>query len=254
MKHAWLLLPLISVSAPGGERLSVAGAANLIHALEALHAEFRKIEPATAVTVVTGASGSLVAQIQNGAPYDVFLSADREYPEKLVAWRLAEAATLTPFAVGRLVLWTRRADVEVESVPAVIRNPAVRKIAVANLTSAPYGRAAREALTQLGLWPEAAPKIVVGENITQTAQFVETGNADAGFVALSLVLSPQLKDKGRWHEIDPALHAPLEHAAVVTKRGSSNPAAGRYLRFLQGAEARAVFLRFGYRPPPEKSP
>ena len=245
----YLLFFLLPLSATAAEKLSIAAAANLVYALEALNAEFRKAEPATEVTVVTGASGTLVAQIQNGAPFDVFLSADLEDPEKLVSLGLADRASLTPFAVGRLVLWTTRPGVDVSSVAAVVRDPQTQKIAVANLTTAPYGMAAREALTRLGLWAEAEPKIVIGENITQTAQFVETGNADAGFVAMSLVLSPRLANQGRWQEVDAALHSPLTQGAVITLRGERNPASARFLRFLRGPEARVIFERFGYRVP-----
>lgn len=244
-----LILLLLPLSVTAAEKLSVAAAANLIYTLEALKLEFRKAEPATDVTVITGASGSLVAQIQNGAPFDVFLSADLEYPEKLVSLGLADRASLTPFAVGRLVLWTTRPGIDVSSLAAVVRDPRTQKIAVANLTTAPYGMAAREALTRLGLWAEAEPKIVIGENITQTAQFVETGNADAGFVAMSLVLSPRLANQGRWQEVDATLHSPLTQGAVITRRGERNPAAARFLRFLRGPEARVIFERFGYRVP-----
>lgn len=248
MKRLWLLL-LTPFSAVAADKLSIAAAANLAYALESLTAEFKKAESATHVTVVTGASGNLVAQIQNGAPFDVFLSADVEYPEKLVSLGFADARSFTKFAVGRLVLWSTRPQVDVNSVAALVRDPKVRKIAVANLTTAPYGKAAREALTKLGLWQEAEAKIVVGENITQTAQFVETGNADAGFVALSLVLSPKLKDKGRWQEIAAELYSPLEQGAVITKKGEHNPASARFLKFLSSPEARAVLERFGYRIP-----
>lgn len=243
------LLFLLPLSAAAAEKVSIAAAANLIYALDSLSAEFKKTEPTTAVTVVTGASGSLVAQIQNGAPFDVFLSADLEYPEKLVALGMADAQSFTKFAVGRLVIWTTRSDTDLTSLPALISDPKVKKIAVANLITAPYGKAAHDTLTKLGLWQAAASKIVIGENITQTAQFVETGNADVGFVAMSLVLSPRLKDKGRWHEIDATLHSPLEQAAVITKRGERNPAAARFLEFLRGPEARTVLERFGYRVP-----
>ena len=249
MKAFFLLAAYFPLSVAAADKLSIAVASNLIYALDALTAEFRRTEPATEVTVVTGASGSLVAQIEHGAPFDVFLSADLEYPEKLVASGRAVPRSLTTFAVGRLVLWSTRPSIDVSSLPALVRNPQVRRIAVANVTTAPYGKAAREALLKLGLWSEAGPKLVVGENITQTAQFVETGNADAGFVALSLVLSPRLKDKGRWQEIDAALHSPLEQGAVITKRGGSNPAAARFLLFLRSSAARSVFERFGYRVP-----
>ena len=247
MKPLWLLLVLLlPVSARAADKLSIAAASNLVYALESVTAAFKKAEPATEVSVVTGASGTLVAQIQHGAPFDVFLSADLEYPEKLVSLGLADAKTSTTFAVGRLVLWTTRPQVEISSVPVLVRDPKIRKIAVANLTTAPYGKATREVLTKLGLWMEAERKVVIGENITQTAQFVETGNADAGFVAMSLVLSPKLKDKGRWLEIDRSLHSPIEQGAVITKRGGSNPASNRFIKFLTSPEARTIFERFGY--------
>jgi molybdate transport system substrate-binding protein len=249
VKKILLLLLLLPLSAFAADKVSIAAAANLVFALESLKAEFQKAEPTTEVSITTGASGNLVAQIQNGAPFDVFLSADLEYSEKLISLGFADSKSLTMFAVGRLVLWTTRPGVDVTSVPALVHDPRVLKIAVANLTTAPYGKAAREALTQLGLWKDAEPKIVIGENITQTAQFVETGNADAGFVAMSLVLSPKLKDKGRWQEIDATLYSPLDQAAVITKKGADNPASARFLAFLRSPAARAVFERFGYRLP-----
>lgn len=249
MRPVWLLLSLVPFCAFAADKLSIAAASNLVYALEPLTAEFKKTEPTTEVTVVTGASGNLVAQIQHGAPFDVFLSADLEYPEKLISLGLADAGSFTTFAVGRLVLWTTRPQIDLSSLPALVSDPKIRRIAVANLTTAPYGKATREALTKLGLWSEAERKVVIGENITQTAQFVETGNADVGFVALSLVLSPKLKDKGRWLEIDASLHSPLEQGAVVTRRGGNNPASVRFMKFLTSPEARAVFERFGYRVP-----
>ena len=117
------------------------------------------------------------------------------------------------------------------------------------METAPYGRAAKEALVKLGVWTSVEPKVVTGENITQTAQFVETGNADAGFVAMSLVLSPKLKTKGVWIEVPSELYAPLDHGAVITKHGRDNAAAKRYLLFLHSAEAKEIFARFGYRVP-----
>lgn len=247
------LLPLILLSLPfaahATEKVMVAAAANLVYAFEALKNEFKNVEPETELHIVIGASGSLVAQIQNGAPFDVFLSADVEYPQQLIDRGLAGSPRVVTFAVGRLVLWTTRPGVDISSIPDLLGNTRVKRIAVANTTTAPYGKATREALTRLNLWEQTAPRIVYGENITQTAQFVETGNADAGFVALSLVLSPRLNSKGRWHEVDPSLHSPLEQGVVITKRGAGNPASARFLAFLRSEGARAVFERFGYRVP-----
>jgi molybdate transport system substrate-binding protein len=248
LKYIFLLL-IGPLSAFAQTKLSVAAAANLIYALESLHAEFKKAEPGIELSVNTGASGNLVAQIQNGAPFDVFLSADVDYPQELIKRGAADAKSFTTFAIGRLVLWTTRPNLALPSIEAAVRNGTVQKLAIANVRTAPYGRAAAEAMKRLGVWVEAEPKIITGENITQTAQFVETGNADAGFVAMSLVISSRLKDQGRWLEVPPELYSPLEHAGVITKRGSSNPAAARYLAFLHSPAARTIFERYGYRVP-----
>lgn len=226
--------------------LSIAAASNLVYVLDELLAAFRAIEPHVALTVATGASGSLVAQIQNGAPFDVFLSADLVYPQSLVNRGHADAKTLTTFATGRLVLWTTKTAMTLGSIEDVLRKPAVRRIALANPDTAPYGNAARSVLERLGLWDEVQPKVVLGETITQTAQFVETGNADVGFVALSLVLSPKLKNHGHWIPVPDELYLPIAQGAVITQRGSRNAAAGRFLKFLHSHSAREIFIRFGY--------
>lgn len=231
--------------------LSVAAAANLVYALEALNAEFRSEEPGLTLTSATGASGGLVAQISHGAPFDVFLSADRSYSDALIKAGQADAKTLKVFALGRLVLWTKREGISLSDVGSLVRSPLVRKLAIANADTAPYGRAAEQALKALGAWDDAAPKLVVGENISQAAQFVETGNADAGFVALSIVVSPNLKAKGRWVEVAANLYDPLEQCAVVTAHGASNPAAILYVAFLGGPAAQRILGEFGYGIPPQ---
>jgi molybdate transport system substrate-binding protein len=242
----FLFLPLAAFA---GDKLFIAAAANFVYVLDPLNAQFKKLEPDTEVTVTTGSSGNLVAQIINGAPYDLFLSADMSFPEALIKSGCGEKESLTRFAVGRLVLWTTKPGLALSSVADAVRSPAVQKLAIANVETAPYGRAAKEALVKLGVWTVVEPKVVTGENITQTAQFVETGNADAGFVAMSLVLSPKLKTKGVWIEVPAELYAPLDHGAVITRHGRDNAAAKRYLLFLHSAEAREIFARFGYRVP-----
>lgn len=233
--------------------VSLAAASDLISCLDALNAAFLQIENPlsktenpTTLTVATGSSGNFFAQIKNGAPYDLFLSADLSYPRALIDARLADPASLTPYAVGRLVLWTTRTDLALTDLAAVVRDPRVKKFAIANPAHAPYGRAARQTLDRLSLVSAAAPKLVLGENIAQTAQFVQTGNADAGLVALSLLLSPTRREPGRWQEIPATLHDPLEQAAVLTTRGAANPAAARYLAFLRSPAARKIFERYGF--------
>jgi molybdate transport system substrate-binding protein len=239
-------LMLAAAAARGADRVAVAAAANLTYVLEPLDAAFARAHPGMAAVPTLGASGNLLAQIANGAPFDLFLSADMDFPRKLVAAGGADAASLRVFAIGKLALWTTRAGLELASVPAAVRDARVRRLAVANPRTAPYGRAALEALAKLGLAEAARPKLVTGENITQTAQFVSSGNADAGFVALSLLLSPQLRGQGRWIEVPAALYAPIEQGAVLTRRGAGSPAARRYLEFLAGPQAREIFGRFGY--------
>jgi molybdate transport system substrate-binding protein len=232
---------------PGfSQPLSIAAAANLTQVIGKLDAGFRAARPDVDVTVALGSSGGLVAQIRNGAPFDVFLSADMGFAQALARAGQADAATLTPFAVGRLVLWTTKPGVDLTDVASAVRGAAVRSLAVANTGTAPYGRAARQALEALGLWDLAQAKLVTAEDISQTAQFVETGNADAGFVALSAVLSPKLAGKGRWIEVPASLYRPLVQGAIVTAHGARNPAASAYLAFLLGDAAHRELEAAGY--------
>jgi molybdate transport system substrate-binding protein len=240
------LFAAASARAGAPQPLSVAAAANLTQVIGALDAEFMAARPDVAVTVALGSSGGFVAQIGNGAPYDVFLSADMGFPEALAKAGHADSASLTPFAVGRLVLWTMKPGVDVTGVRAAVLSPAVHALAIANTGTAPYGRAARQALESLGLWSAAQPKLVTAEDISQTAQFVETGNADAGFVALSAVLSPKLKGKGRWLEVPASLYRPIVQGAIITAHGAGNPASAAYISFLRGDAARRVLEAAGY--------
>jgi len=244
-----LVLALGLALAASAEKVTVAAAANFVYCLDALKPAFARIAPGAELVIITGASGNLVAQIKNGAPFDVFLSADVDYPQQLVKTGLAGQDAVTVFATGRLVLWTRREDVPLDSLAGAVRSPLVKKLALANPATAPYGRAAREALQKLGAWTDAQPKLVVGENVSQTLQFVDTGNADAGFVALSLLLSPKLRGAGRYIEVPPGLYGSLAHGGVLTKRGAGNPDAHRFLDFLSSDAARKIFTDYGYRVP-----
>ena len=236
-------------AARAAETVQIAAAADLVYCLDALNTGFLKSEPAVDLKVSTGSSGNFFAQIQHGAPYDIFLSADLRYPRELIAAGLADPGSLSSYAIGRIVVWTGRADLDLSAGLALMATGAVKRFAIANPDHAPYGRAAKQALEHAGLWEAVAPKLVLGENIVQTAQFVETGNADAGVVALSLVLSPRLAGVGRYVEISAESHQPLEQGAVLTNRGARNDAARRYLAFLKSTEARAIFDRFGFRLP-----
>lgn len=231
--------------------VSIAAAANLTYVLDALDAEFRHETGDVTVTAAFGASGNLFAQITHGAPFDVFLSADADYPKKLAEAGYGDAATLRTFAVGRLVLWTLRDDVPTADIARVMQMAAIRKVAIAQPKTAPYGRAAQVALETLGAWQAAQPKLVIGENISQTTQFVDTGNADVGFVAMSLVASSRLANVGHWSEVPAKLYAsvPLDQACILTKHGAHNDAARQYLVFLRSDAARKILEHFGYGAP-----
>jgi molybdate transport system substrate-binding protein len=235
--------------APAGDTVTIAAASDLIFCLDALNAEFKTQHPGARLKTSTGSSGNFFAQIQRGAPFDVFLSADAIYPKRLAESGHAAADSLTRYALGRIVLWTARADLAVTNGLTVLTNALVRRLAIANPAHAPYGRAAQAALERAGLWDAVRRKVVLGENVTQAAQFVQTGNADAGLVSLSLVLAPKLKDTGRWWLIPEEAHPLLEQAAVLTRRGETNALAKVYLDFLRSESAASIFERFGFRLP-----
>ena len=178
------------------------------------------------------------------------MSADVLFPRELIRAGLADEGTLQIYAVGRIVLWTSTPDkVDVAKGFDLLRDAdgPVKRLAVANPDHAPYGRAAKEALQHEKLWDAVQSRVVTGENIAQTAQFVETGNADAGFVALSLVLSPKLSKVGKWWEVPADTYNKLEQGVVLTKTGANNPLAKMYVEFLKTDEARAIFDKYGFK-------
>jgi len=252
-KLAWFFLVILAARAtcaqPAGQTLNIAAAADLVYCLKELNQDFTRQHPDVDVKVSVGSSGNFFAQIQKGAPFDGFLSADLNFPKELVKAGLADGRSLTTYAVGRIVVWTVNPAVDVSRGLAVVSEPTVRKFAIANPDHAPYGRAAKAALEHEGLWASASGKIVTGENIAQTAQFIQTGNADAGIVAMSLVLSPALEKVGKWKEIPTEFYPKLEQGAVITAHGAGNHAAQTYFDFLRSKEARAIFDRYGFRLP-----
>ncbi len=241
---------LVVTTVRAAESVSIAAAADLTYCLDDINAAFKKAHPGADLKVSSGSSGNFTTQIKNGAPFEVFLSADVSFPRELIKDGLADESTLMIYAVGRIVLWTSTPDkVDVTRGFELLRDPngPVKKLAVANPDHAPYGRAAKEALVHEKLWDAVQPRIVLGENIAQTAQFVETGNADAGFVALSLVLSPKLAKVGKWWEVPADTYNKLEQGVVLTKAGANNPLARAYVEFLRSDEARAIFDRYGFK-------
>jgi molybdate transport system substrate-binding protein len=200
-----------------------------------------------AVRISTGSSGNFLSQIENGAPFDVFFSADIEYPKKLETEGLAAPGSTYLYAVGKIVLWVRNdSRLDVGKGFAILRDPSAGKIAIANPQHAPYGRAAEEALRGAGLQDAVKDRIVLGENISQAAQFAESGNADAGILALSLVQSPALKDKGRYWTIPENLYAPIRQGAVVPRAAPNMQGARAFLDYIKTPEVAALLERYGF--------
>jgi molybdate transport system substrate-binding protein len=228
-------------------KLTVAVAANLQLAMPELQDEFERLTGAQ-ITVIYGASGNLFTQIENGAPYDVLLSADMQYPRKLVAQHLADGGTLYRYAIGRLVLWTPTGtglDPGRSGMNAVL-DPAVTKIAIANPRHAPYGQAAVEALKYFKLYGKVSSKLVMGESVSQAAQFVESGNAQLGFLPLSLVSLPEVKSKGSYFEVPIEAYPALDQGAVVLARARDPVLAGKFIAFLKRQQTIQILKKYGF--------
>jgi len=241
---------LLSSCKPAPSTLTIAVASSMQFAMADLLKEFHLAHPGLTVKATYGSSGNFFAQIKNEAPFDVFLAADMEYPAKLVKAGLA-LDELSPYAVGGLVLWVPKdSPLAVEKLgSSVLNDPAVKKIAIANPKLAPYGAAAVAALQSLKLHAQAEPKLVLGENIAQTAQFVESGAADIGFLALSHALAPQMKDKGRFWEVPSDAFPPIQQGMVILKRTPNADAARTFREFLLGPAAGRVLQRHGFKLP-----
>src|SRR5260370_26031725 len=213
--------------------VTVAAAADLMYAMNEITANFEKAT-GCAIRVSTGSSGNFLSQIENGAPFDVFFSADIGYPKKLEAEGLALPGSTHLYAVGKIVLWVRNdSRMDISKGLAALRDPSIQKVAIANPQHAPYGRAAEEALQKAEVYDAVKNRLVLGENISQAAQFVESGDADAGILALSLALSPGLKEKGRFWRVPENLYAPIQQGLVLV-RASQNP---------QGAQAFLDYIK-----------
>ncbi len=231
-------------SASAGEAL-VAVAANFSEAAEYLATNFQDTSKHT-LTITTGSTGKLYAQIRHGAPFDVLLAADQHCPQLLETSSHAVAGSRFTYAIGRLTLWSPDPNRIPDAGPAILRAGTFDKLAIANPDLAPYGAAARETLKALGLFNTLRHRIVMGENIGQAHALVATGNADVGFVALSYVLSPRNQQKGSRWDVPQHLYTPIRQDAVLLNRGIDNPAARAFLDYLKTKDYRAVIESFGY--------
>jgi molybdate transport system substrate-binding protein len=222
-------------------KLTIAAAADLNFALDEISRGFRQQYPAIDVQTAYGSSGNFYAQIQNHAPFDVFLSADVEYPRKLAGEGLAVADSLFVYALGRIVVWVP-AQSALDPATA-LRAAAVRHVAIANPRHAPYGRAAEAAMRSLGVYDSVEGKLVLGENVAQTLQFVESGAADVGIVALSLAIAPAVRDRGRYWQVPLEAYPKMEQGGVILKE---SPAARAFRSWLLAPGGRAILERYGF--------
>jgi molybdate transport system substrate-binding protein len=242
---AFLFVCAITLGLPAhAEKITVAAAADLKFAMDEIATIFKKANASDEVEIVYGSSGKFHTQIQQGAPYDLFFSADIAFPRELAKAGLA-ASEVKPYAFGRIVLWSASMDASKMTLDSLL-DSRITRIAIANPKHAPYGKRAEEALRASGLWDKVEPKLVYGENIANTAQFVQTGNAQIGVIALSLAVNTELADKGGYWLIPEKLHQPLEQGYVITKRAESNALAKRFADYMGSPSARAVMTKYGF--------
>jgi molybdate transport system substrate-binding protein len=242
---ALLFVCAITLGLPAhAEKITVAAAADLKFAMDEIATTFKKANASDEVEIIYGSSGKFHTQIQQGAPYDLFFSADIAFPRELAKAGLA-ASEVKPYAFGRIVLCSASMDASKMTLDSLL-DAKITRIAIANPKHAPYGKRAVEALRASGLWDKVEPKLVYGENIANTAQFVQTGNAQIGIIALSLAVNAELADKGGYWLIPEKLHQPLEQGYVITKRAESNALAKRFADYMSSPSARTVMTKYGF--------
>jgi molybdate transport system substrate-binding protein len=234
---------LLSLSAHA-EKITVAAAADLKFAMDEIVTAFKKTNTSDEVEVTYGSSGKFNTQIQQGAPYDLYFSADIAFPRALAKAGLA-ASEVKPYAVGRIVLWSASMDASKMTLESLLDGK-IAHIAIANPKHAPYGKRAEEALRSTNLWDKVETRLVYGESIAHAAQFIQTGNAQVGIIALSLAVNPELAKKGSYWLIPDKLHQPLEQGFVITKRAENNALAKRFADYMGSQAVRTVMTKYGF--------
>lgn len=236
-----------------GREIAVAAAADLKFAMTDVAGQYEK-QTGNKVSVTYGSSGNFFSQLQNGAPFDLFFSADVDHARKLETAGLTEPGTLYLYAIGRIAIWIppdSKVDLTTLGWKALL-DERVQKIAIANPEHAPYGRAAVAAMQKARIYEQVKAKLIYGDNISQAAQFVQSGSAQAGLVALSLAISAAMKDGKRW-DIPEDMHPPIEQAAVLMKNAKNKEAASAFLDFVKTDGARATLAKYGFTFPAKKS-
>ena len=240
------LLTLVLAQLCSAQDLRIAAAADLQFAMQDIAAQFQTAT-GKKVEVIYGSSGNFFQQLQNGAPFDIFFSANLDYAKKLEAAGLTEPGSYYQYAKGKIVVWVpNESKLNLKPGLEVLLDPSIKKIAVANPQHAPYGQAAVAAMQKEGVYEKVQSKLVLGENISQTASFVLSGSADVGIVALSLALSPNMKDKGRYSEIATDEYPPIEQACVILSSSKSKEAARQFLQFVKTPAIGKLLESYGF--------
>ncbi|MCE1189815.1 MAG: molybdate ABC transporter substrate-binding protein [Ignavibacteria bacterium] len=244
-----ILLVSISLVNLFGQKITVAAAADLRFALPEIVSSFNKTDSTIKVECVFGASGNLFQQIVNGAPFDIYFAADNSFTKMLTEKKLTVAEPKL-YAIGHLVLWSAKKDIS-KGVWSLVSDD-VKKIAIANPKTAPYGKRAVECMSYYKIDKTLADKIVTGDNVAQAAQFVVTGNADAGFIALSMAIAPDMKNKGTFIELDPKSYTPLEQTYVVLGKSKEIKAINTFLHFFESQQGKDILKKYGFTLPSGK--
>ena len=242
---------LLSSASAHAESINIAAAADLKFAMDEIISGFNREHTGNQIQATYGSSGRFQTQIRQGAPYDMFFSADIAFPRELAKSGLA-ASEVRSYGLGRIVLWSSSMNAARMTLTS-LNDPKIEKIAIANPKHAPYGKRAEEALRAVALWEKLQQKLVYGENISQTAQYVQSGNAQIGIIALSLALGPELSKKGGYYLIPENLHAPLEQGYIITRRGADKPLVKNFAQYLESKKARSIMARYGFKLPDDQS-
>ena len=245
-----VLVAAIFLGPSGGlcaaQEITVAAAADLQFVMQDIGARFQS-ETGKSVKLIYGSSGNFAQQLQNGAPFDMFFSANLDYPKQLETAGLTEPGTIYQYAIGKIVIWVaNNSKLDVSSGLKALLDSSIKKIAIANPEHAPYGKAAVAALQKEGIYGQVKDKFVLGENISQAASFVASGSADVGIVALSLALSPNMKDKGRYAEVPAGDYPPIEQACVIMRSSKNKTVAVQFQKFIQSPAIRELFQQHGF--------
>ncbi|WP_430389928.1 molybdate ABC transporter substrate-binding protein [Dyella sp. 20L07] len=230
--------------------ITVAAAADLRGALDQVVTQYQIAHPDSKIDVIYGSSGNLTTQIEQGAPFELFFSADSSFPERLVEHGKASGKPVQ-YAEGHIVLWSASIDMKGVQVKDLSQTR-FGHIAIANPLHAPYGKRAEQALRASGIWDDVQSRLVIGENIAQTAQYVQTGNAQVGFVAESFAMNPAIK--GSYIAVPASLYEPLRQSLVLTQRGGNSELAKSFMSYVQSPEARALLAKYGFALPAAAAP